>query len=373
MTELSEAPKRSSLQQILMTGREHWDHDGYDPNARRVFLRALQCKTPALGRRVYGSEDEEREFCNTCKSRMACSSCGSWAIMQWQRERECALPDCRYVAITFTMPNTLWPLFAANPRLCRKLAEIAARVIVSYARVRKGAELGVVPILQTFNGKLEFNPHVHALVTAGDLLKPGSQGRSNIYFSDIDLTSIWQRLVIALLRGALEAGQLKSGMAHDEVEHLLQQEEKRPWAWTHVHVDTKEHFLHYGGRYVMRPPMSENRILDIADGFVRFWYSDKKTHRRETVLCKAEDFIDRWAQHMPQLYRHSVRYFGLFAPRRWARVGAAVFTVLGTEQRPKPKRIPWPVGIQQLGSPNPLLDRKGQPMKFIRHLAPAAT
>jgi hypothetical protein len=161
-------------------------------------------------------------------------------------------------------------------------------------------------------------------------------------------------------------------MARDEVEHLLQQEEKRAWVWTHVHVDTKEHFLHYGGRYVMRPPISENRILDIADGFVRFWYKDKKTRRRETVLCKAEDFIDRWAQHMPQRYCHSVRYFGLFGPRRWGRVATAVFTILGTEQRPQPKRLPWALGIQQLGSPNPLLDRKGKLMKFIRHLPPAA-
>ena len=44
-----------------------------------MFLRAVQCKTPALGRRLYASETEEREFCNTCKSRMACASCGSCA------------------------------------------------------------------------------------------------------------------------------------------------------------------------------------------------------------------------------------------------------------------------------------------------------
>jgi hypothetical protein len=55
-------------------------------------------------------------------------------------------------------------------------------------------------------------------------------------------------------------------LASDEIEHLLQQEENREWAWTHVHRDTKEHFLRYGGRYVLRPPISENRILDTAEG-----------------------------------------------------------------------------------------------------------
>jgi hypothetical protein len=116
-----------------------------------------------MGQRVYASENEERTFCNTCKS-PACPSCGHWATVQWQRERWCAIPEGPYRVITFTMPNTLWPLFASSPRLCRKLTEIAARVIVGYARARRGVEVGVMPILHTFNGKLEFNSHVHALV-----------------------------------------------------------------------------------------------------------------------------------------------------------------------------------------------------------------
>ena len=372
MLELSLIPKPSRLQQILIIGRQHWDHDGYNPNARHVFLRAFQCKTLALGGRVYASEDEERESPNTCKS-PACHSCGHWATTQWQRGRECALPGSRYLAITFTMPDTLWSLFAAHPRLCCKLAEIAARIIGSYARVRKGAEVGVMAILQTFNGKLEFNPHVHTLVTAGDLQTAGSRGPSSIYFDPYELSRRWQRLVIVLLRGALEAGQLRSGMACDEVERLLQQEENRTWYKTHVQADEKEHFLRYGGRYVRRPPTTEHRILVIADGFVWFWYKDKQTHRRETVRCTVEEFIDRWAQHIPQRHRHAVRYFGSFAPRRWAQIAAAVFTILGTKQRPQPKRLPWAVAIQQQFGRNPLVDHKGQPMKFVRHLAPAAT
>ena len=373
MPKLSAVPRRCRSQQILVIRLKHWDHDCYDPNARRVFRRAMQCKTPALGKRVYASENEERQFCNTCKSLVACSSCGHWATTQWQREREYALPDGRYLSITFTMPKTLWPLFTANPRLCRKLAEIAARVIGSYARVRKGAEVGVMPVLQTFNGKLEFNPHVHTLVTAGDLRMAGTQPPSSIFFDPYELRWSWKRLVIVLLRGALEAGQLKSGMPRDEVERLLQEEEKRTWYSTHVHADEKEHFLRYGGRYVRRPPFAERRILGIADGFVRFWYMDKQTHRRETVRCTVKEFIDLWAQHIPERYCHAVKYFGLFAPRRWGQVAAAVFTIIGTQQRPRPKRLPWVVAIQELGGPNPLVDYKGQPMKFVRHLAPVAT
>jgi len=90
------------------------------------------------------------------------------------------------------------------------------------------------------------------------------------------------------------------------------------------------------------------------------------------VRCTVEEFIDRWAQHLPERYRHTVRYFGLFAPRRWAQVAAAAFTLLGKQQRPCPKRLPWAVAIQELGDANPLVDDKGQSMKFVRHIAPIA-
>jgi hypothetical protein len=370
MPELSEFAKRSLLQQILIEGRKHWDHDGYDPDCRARFLRSIQCKTPEMGRRVFASENEERTFCNTCKS-PTCTSCGHWATVQWQRERWCAIPEGPYRVITLTMPDTLWPLFASNSGLRPKLAEIAARVIVSYARARRGVEVGVMPIVHTFNGKLEFNSHVHALVTARDLQTPTSQNRSNIFFDRNQLMRSWKRLIIALLRTALESGSLDSGMEDAEVEPLLQREEMRDWR---VHVQAfnrKEHFLRYAGRYVRRPPIAERRIVAVSNGFVQFWYNDKRLQRREPVMCTIEEFIDRWAQHVPKPYRHSVRYFGLFGPRRWSQVVAGAFEQIGEKQR-RPKRRRWAVGVECLSGQNPLIDHKGTRMTFVRHLAPSA-
>jgi len=371
MTEHTGSAKRSLLQQILIEGRRHWDHEGYDPDRRARFLRAIQCKTPEMGQRVYASENEERTFCNTCKS-PACSSCGHWTTVQWQRERWCAIPEGPYRVITLTMPNTLWPLFATNPRLCRKLAEIAGRVIVSYARARRGVEVGVMPILHTFNGKLEFNSHVHALVTARDLQMAPSHYRSNIFFDQNQLMRSWKRLIVTLLRAALESGFLDSGMDDADVECLLQQEEIRNWR---VHVqafDGKQHFLRYAGRYVRRPPIAERRIVAISNGFVHFWYKDKRLRRRQTAVCPVEEFIDRWAQHIPKRYRHSMRYFGVLAPRRWGQIAAAAFALVGEKQRPQPKRRPWALSVERLSGRNPLIDYKGRPMIFVRHLAPAA-
>jgi len=366
LTEEPRIPKRSSLQRILIEGRERWDQPGYDPDCSLRFLRAVQCKTPELGRRVFASDNEEAVFCNTCKS-PACTSCGHWSTIQWQRERWCALPEGPYRVITLTMPNTLWPLFASNPRLCRKLAEIAARVIVGYARVRRGVEVGVIPILHTFNGKLEFNSHVHALVTGSDLQR---ENGACFFFDRDQLMRSWKRLVIALLRAALLGARLESKMSHDEIERLLQREETRHWK---VHVqafDGKEHFLRYAGRYVRRPPIAERRIISISNGVVRFWYKDKLLGRRQTVILTIDVFIDRWAQHIPKRYRHSMRYFGLFGPRRWNRVVETAFLLVREKRRRRPKRLCWAISVERLSGRNPLLDSKRVRMTFVRHLPP---
>jgi hypothetical protein len=372
MPRLRSVPRNSRLQQILVAGREHWDHEGYDPSARAAFLHALQCQTPALGGRVYASGDEQAQFFNTCKSR-ACPSCGHVATIGWQRERWCALPEGRYQVLTLTMPDTLWGLFAANKGLCRELPTIAAEIIGSYTRVFRGLEAGVMPILHTFNPKLEFNCHIHALVMTPNLQSPGVR-ESKIFFDGYALMRSWRRLVIALLRDALDAGKLNSQLDHEDVQRLLDQEEKRDW-WR-VHVQTfvgKERFLRYAGRYLRRPPIAQRRIIHVANGFVKFWYKDKRTRRIRTDRCTIQEFIDRWAQHIPDRYRHSVRHFGLFAPRRWARVATSVFVVTGQRQRPRPKRRPWAIVLEQQFGRNPLLDSKGQPMRWQRHIAPVPT
>lgn len=228
-----------------------------------------------------------------------------------------------------------------------------------------------MPILHTFNGKLEFNSHVHALVTARDLQTIASQNRSHIFFDPNHLMRSWKRLIVALLRAALESGSLDSGLDDAEVERLLQREEVRNWR---VHVQAfegKEHFLRYAGRYVRRPPIAERRIVAISNGFVRFWYKNKVRRQRETVVCTVEELIARWAQHLPKNYRHSVRYFGVFSPRRWGQLAAATFVLVGEKQRPRPKRLPWAFSVERLSGRNPLIDYQGNRLTFLRHQAPS--
>jgi hypothetical protein len=339
------------------------------PAARGVFSKALQCRTAELGAEVYSSENQELILYHTCKSR-ACPSCGYRANVQWLRERWAALPDARYKGITFTMPDLLWPFFGDNPPLTRALSALAAEVIQAPVSVKYGVRVGVIVIPHTFNGKLEFNSHVHTMVTGGGLHGSSDTWVSRVYYDRDGLTKSWRKAVIALLRAALRAGQLRTELTADQMEDLLTHLEKRWWSIKIQSFEDKRHFLQYAGRYVRRPPIAQRRITWIGERTVRFWYKDKQLRRRVEAQCSLEGFIDRWAQHILEGYQHAVRSFGLFAPRALAQTSAAIFAILGQERRPRPKPRLWAESVKRDFGHDPLLDHTGKRMRWSRRLAP---
>ena len=357
------------LRQILTLTRPHWDGDKTRPAVRSAFSKALRCRTPALGAEVYSSANHEKVVYHTCKAR-PCSSCGYRATVQWQRERWAALPDVPYKGITFTMPDVLWPFFRDNPHLARALPTLAATLIQTKVNAQHGLRVGVIDILHTFNGKLEFNSHVHAMVTAGGLHESTGTWVPSIYHDHNRLMETWRRAVIALLRAALLAGQLSTTMTPGEVETLLAQQERRWWRVKIQSFKSKAHFLLYAGRYVRRPPIAQYRITALDARTVTFWYKDKKLHRRVYVKCSLEQFVERWGQHIPERYQHAVRSFGLFGPRAVGEISTPVFALLKQEQRPRPKPRRWAESIKRDYGRDPLLDNTGQRMRWARRIAP---
>ncbi len=270
------------------------------------------------------------------------------------------------------MPRELWPLFHDNSLLANTLPALAAKLIEARVSAKYGLRVGVIAILHTFNGKLEFNSHVHTIVTGGGLRPSSNTWISRVYYERDPLMEAWRRAVIALLRAALRADQLCTNMEVVQMEEMLTQQENRWWSIKVQSFKSKEHFLRYAGRYVRRPPIAQRRITYMGKRNVRFWYNDKKLHRRVYLQCSPEEFIDRWAQHIPEHYRNAARNFGLFAPRALGQISAAIFAILGQERRPRPKPRPWADSLKRDFGYDPLLDQMGNRMKWVRRVPPKA-
>jgi Putative transposase len=233
-----------------------------------------------------------------------------------------------------------------------------------------GLRVGVIAVLHTFNGRLDFNSHVHTMVSGGGLSASSNRWTTRVYYDRDRMMEAWRKAVIKLLRTALRAGKLQVDIGIDEMEAVLAQQEARWWSIKIQSFNSKERFLRYAGRYVRRPPIAQRRITFIGERSVTFRVKDKKLGRRVYVTCSLENFLDRWAQHIPERYEHAVRSFGLFAPRTISQTSAAVFHLLGQDQRPRPRPRTWANSLRRDFGRDPLLEQSGNRMKWVRRLAP---
>ncbi|MGC2112871.1 MAG: hypothetical protein WA655_25360 [Candidatus Korobacteraceae bacterium] len=84
-----------------------------------------------------------------------------------------------------------------------------------------------------------------------------------------------------------------------------------------------------------------------------------------------EEFVDLLAEHVPDRYRHSMRRFGLLAPRTQHTASAAMFLLLGLEKRASPQRLRWRNSLRKYFGVDPLVDSRGQCMQWVGKLSPA--
>ena len=84
---------------------------------------------------------------------------------------------------------------------------------------------------------------------------------------------------------------------------------KRPFAGP-------EQVLDYVGRYTHRVAISNNRLLDIAEGKVSFRYKDyRHDAQQKTMTLEAEEFIRRFLLNvLPEGFQR-IRYYGFPANR----------------------------------------------------------
>jgi len=361
---------KHQLKRILSATREYWDSTEIRPAVRQNFQKMIDCQTPALGAEVYASETEHKVVHHTCKSR-ACPSCGYRATLLWLRDQWAVLPDIPYTGLVLTMPGILWPIFQQNRHLLHDLPALGASIVEHWIKRRYGARVLIMVVPHTFGGYLNFNCHLHILVSTGGLRESDGRWISSVRLDKNEIMEMWRNAVITYLREALKAGVLKSGCNGAYLGKVLTAEYERPRWIIHIHGSmSKKHFLQYAARYARRPPIAQRRILRVANGIVEFWTKDKKQRRLVTTQYSLQEFVNVLGEHIPDRYRHAIRYFGLLAPRTKHRTIAAVFVLNGRGQRPRPRRMSWRTALRKYFEVDPLIDSHGNAMHWVRRERP---
>jgi hypothetical protein len=180
----------------------------------------------------------------------------------------------------------------------------------------------------------------------------------------------WRSAATKLLH-AVTAQQIHTTMRVDQTELMLTQQEK---IWWSINIQSFEENAFSPVRRALRKSASHHATSHRLHRrkTSHFWFKNKRfkiksrRHRIDQVHCSPEEFIDRWALHIPERYQHGVRSFRLFAPRALGRTSAAIFAILGQQRRPRPKSRRWAESVRRDFGHDPLLDYTGQRMKWVR-------
>jgi Putative transposase/Transposase zinc-binding domain len=322
----------------------------------------------ALGAEVYASATESKLVFHTCKSRF-CTSCGQRATEAWQEDLEAVLPDIPYVGITLTMPMEFRTILKNNRHILHGIPAMGAEAVQQWAWARYGVLL-IVIVVQTFGGLLNFVPHLHVMVSAGGLRESTGEWIHRLQYDPRELMLAWRYAVGVFLSQAYRMGAINSSLSSEEFHTMLQIQHGRAWNIFISRMGSKAYRLKHDGRYIRRPPVAQHRLVRKGIDRVEYTAKDTRNKRRVLMQYKNEEFVDILIQHIPTPGLHSMRYFGLLAPRCKARLWAAVFVLLNQQQRPHPLRLRWRWLLIKTFGTDPLLDSEGQLMRWVARRAP---
>jgi hypothetical protein len=303
-------------------------------SAQRRVMRAIEtCRTAALGGHIEQCDrcGHTRVWFNSCGDRH-CPSCQSLARAAWIQARHAELLDCgQYFHVVFTVPDEIAVIAFQNKAvvygiLFRAAAE-TLRTIAADPRHLE-AEVGFFAVLHSWGSTLVFHPHLHCVVPGGGLSLDGTRWiacRRGFFLPVRVLSRLFRRLFLAYLQDAFVAGKLRFAASlaalSDPQAFATHVAPARRTEWV---VYAKEPFagpqqvLDYVGRYTHRVAISNERLLDLDGGRVRFRYKDYRTDSApevKTMTLPAIEFIRRFLLHVLPAGFHRIRYYGFLGNR----------------------------------------------------------
>ncbi len=234
-----------------------------------------------------------------------------------------------YFHVVFTIPHELGAialqnkaavyaiLFAASARAMRDLAADPKHL---------GAGIGFLSVLHTWGQNLKHHPHVHCIVPGGGISIDGSSWkacRPGFFLPVRVLGRLFRGKFLHALRQAFEDGKLEF---HGRLSHLADPTAFRAFLAPVYDVDwvvyAKPPFngpvqaLRYLARYTHRVAISNQRLIALEEGRVRFHWKDYRSGGRPRIMSlTAVEFLRRFLFHLLPRGFQRIRHYGFLANR----------------------------------------------------------
>ena len=307
------------------------------PSHKRALADIEACCTKQLGGRFYQCDDCTESFWvyHCCRNR-ACPKCHGTQTQQWLAKRQAELLPCDYYHAVATVPSELRGVFRRHQKLMYGLLmRVSAEAVRELCAKKRhlGALPGILSIFHSWNGQLQYHPHVHMLITGGGISSDGQhwEPARGKFLVPVRVLS---RKIAAKFRAALRKEKLELFATISDT------------AWRREWVSFCKHYgrgndavLNYLSRYVFRTAISNARILAMDDTHVTFRWKDRSSDTWQTERIPGVQFLRRFLQHVLPRGFHRCRYYGLWhASKRDLSSRAWLLLIL---QKPMDGRVPF--------------------------------
>ncbi len=297
-------------------------------------LHAIRrCRTPDSGElHVQCTKCGQAEWRPLSCGHRSCPKCQNHEASRWLDRQQDKLLPVPYFMVTFTLPYELRPLaWHFQTKIYTILLACAISTLKDFGLNPKqlGAHMGMTAVLHTQNRKLDYHPHVHAIVPGGGIDKDRRQWKKvkgKYLFNEFNLAKVFRaRFLAAVNRAGLT---MPTGVPEG-------------WVVDCCHVGSGLPALKYLSRYLYRGVIAEKNIVSCRDGQVTFSYIESKTGQKRYRTLRGEDFLWLVLQHvLPKAFRR-VRDYGFLHgnARKLLAVVQLVLRVLIEPRHPRPRPL----------------------------------
>lgn len=358
------------LKRIFFDEHNHWDnfvkkhHINLRPNVIKEVEKFKGCGNPKNGFKLFvceGCHDVKR-VPYRCKGRF-CTTCSCGETEEWGRLLSEEVFQVNHRHVIFTIDEGLRNIFLKYRHLLKEFMDEAVGVLQQWFEKKFKVTPGIIAGLHTFGSRLNFNPHVHMLVTMGGMKKNG-EWKTYDYIPFHMLRKQWQTVVLKLIRRRV------SGAEKKKIQPLLQKAFSANGEGFYVYApkqkgNVKEQ-LKYIGRYIRRPAIALGRIEEYDGQFVTFKYMDKTDGKEKREKVTVEEFIGRLVRHIPDENFKTIRYYGVYSRRKKAecKQKVAIFQQTIKKQIVKVKKVlrkrNWSQRIKDQTGKDPMVCSKCQ-------------
>lgn len=347
------AARRVELADIVRAyGPAHRQAQRLTRGQHRALRAIATCRTAALGGHTEACDTcgAIRIAYNSCRNRH-CPKCQTVAKERWLTARRAELLPIEYFHVVFTLPHALNPLVQGNPRVIYALLfQAATDTLAAFGDDPRhlGGELGMIAILHTWGQTLVQHLHLHCVVTGGALTRDGARWRSakrGFLFPVRALSRVFRGKYLDGLRRAFDRHELRfagsvAGLADPAAfATLLASLRDADWiVYAKAPFAGPAQVLEYLGRYTHRVALSNDRLVSVHEGQVRFrWKDYARGNRVTTMTLPAEEFLRRFLLHVVPDGFVRIRHVGLLANRSRTAKLHRCRQLLGQSPAPPPR------------------------------------